>query len=38
MASKLTAVGLVAGAVGIVIQILTGVDEYPVIPRAPSSC
>ena len=32
VASKLTAVGLVAGAAGIVIQILTGVDEYPMIP------
>ena len=32
MASKLTAVGLVAWAAGIVIQILTGVDEYPMIP------
>ena len=32
VASKLTAVGLVAGAAGIVIQILTGVAEYPMIP------
>ena len=32
VASKLTAVGLVAGTIGIVIQILTGVDEYPMIP------
>jgi hypothetical protein len=38
VASKLTAVGLVAGTIGIVIQILTGVDEYPMIPQAPSSC
>ena len=32
MASKLTAVGLVTWAAGIVIQILTGVYEYPMIP------
>ena len=37
MASKLTAVGLVSGAAGIVIKILTGADEYPIIARAPSS-
>jgi len=32
VASKLTAVSLVAGTAGIVIQILTGVEEYPMIP------
>ncbi len=32
VASGLTAVGLVAGAAGLVIQILTGVAEYPMIP------
>ena len=32
VASKLTAVGLVAGAAGIMVQILTGIAEYPIIP------
>lgn len=32
VASKLTAVGLVAGAAGIMVQLLTGIAEYPNIP------
>ena len=32
MVGKLTVTGLVAGAAGIAVQILSGVDEYPTIP------
>lgn len=38
VASKLTAVSLVARATGSVVQILTGVAKYPMSPRTPSSC